>query len=187
MTESEKLLESQIREIYGRVVYTHKTHEKCADVLKTRHDWIKFAEIALSAATTTSVLVVLFGDGRLFQLIAAFSSTILLGLTLYSKDSNLLAIAEKHKQAALDILAVREALLSLLIDIRIGNSKVESLQHRRDELNEELVNTYRGAPKTINKAYQIASKALKENEEFTFSDTEIDKFLPENLRRTNQK
>lgn len=183
MTESETLLESQIREIYGRVVYTHKTHEKCADVLKTRHDWIKFAEIALSAATTTSVLVVLFGDGKLFQLIAAFSSTILLGLTLYSKDFNLLAIAEKHKQAALDILTVREALLSLLIDIRIGNNEIESLQQRRDELNEELVNTYRGAPKTINKAYQIASKALKENEEFTFSDPEIDKFLPESLRK----
>ena len=60
MTESKIILESQIREIYGRVIYTHKTHEKCADVLKTRHDWIKFAEIALSAATTTSVLVVLF-------------------------------------------------------------------------------------------------------------------------------
>ena len=108
MTESKIILESQIREIYGRVIYTHKTHEKCADVLKTRHDWIKFAEIALSAATTTSVLVVLFGDGKLFQLIAAFSSTILLGLTLYSKDFNLLAIAEKHKQAALDLVAFRQ-------------------------------------------------------------------------------
>jgi hypothetical protein len=50
-------------------------------------------------------------------------------------------------------------------------------------LNEQLVNTYKGAPKTINKAYSMASKALKENEEFTFSDGEIDKFLPESLRR----
>lgn len=185
MNEQKKLIESQIREIYGRVVYTHKTHEKCADVLKERSDYLKFAEIFLSAATTTSVLVVLFGDGKLFQLLAALFSTILLGLTLYSKDFNLLAIAEKHKQAALNILEIREKLLSLLIDIRIGNIEIEILQQRRDELNEELINTYRGAPKTINKAYQIASKALKENEEFTFSDEEIDKFLPESLRRTN--
>jgi len=183
MTESEILLESQIRELYGRVVYTHKTHEKCADVLKDRSDRLKLAEIALSAATTTSVLVVLFGDGRVFQFIAALSSTFLLALTLYSKDFNLLAIAEKHKQAALDILEVREKLLSLLVDIRIGNKEITQLQQIRDNLNEQLVNTYRGAPKTINKAYQIASKALKENEEFTFSDPEIDKFLPESLRR----
>lgn len=183
MNEQKKILESQIREIYGRVVYTHKTHEKCADVLKTRSDFLKFFEIFLSAATTTSILVVLFGDGKLFQFLAALFSTILLALTLYSKDFNLLAIAEKHKQAALNILEIREKLLSLLVDIKIGNKDLEILQHTRDELNEQLVNTYRGAPKTINKAYQIASIALKENEEFTFSDEEIDKFLPESLRR----
>lgn len=183
MTESDILLESQIRELYGRVVYTHKTHEKCADVLKDRSDRLKLAEIILSAATTTSVLVVFFGDGRIFQFIAALSSTFLLALTLYSKDFNLLAIAEKHKQAALDILEVREKLLSLLVDIRIGNKEISHLQQIRDDLNEQLVNTYRGAPKTINKAYQIASKALQEKEEFTFSGSEIDKFLPESLRR----
>ena len=176
-----KLLESQIREIYGRVVYTHKTHEKCADVLKERSDYMKYAEIFLSAATTTSILVVVFADGKAFQLLAALFSTILLGLTLYSKDFHLLAIAEKHKQAALNILEVREKLLSLLVDIRIGNKEITLLQQTRDELNEQLVNTYRGAPKTINKAYQIASKALKENEEFKFTDEEIDKFLPQSL------
>lgn len=183
MSEQTNLLESQIREIYGRVVYTHKTHEKCADVLKERSDYFKFAEILLSAATTTSVLVVLFGDGKTFQFVAAACSTILLGITLYTKDFNLLAIAEKHKQAALNILEIREKLLSLLVDIKIGNKEIEQLQQRRDDLNEQLVNTYRGAPKTINKAYQIASKALQQNEEFTFTDEEIDKFLPESLRK----
>lgn len=184
MNQQNNLIESQIREIYGRVVYTHKTHEKCADVLKERSDYMKFAEILLSAATTTSILVVVFGDGKAFQFLAALFSTILLCLTLYTKDFNLLAIAEKHKQAALNILEVREKLLSLLVDIRIGNKDISQLQQTRDELNEELVNTYRGAPKTINKAYAIVSKALKENEEFTFSEAEIDKFLPESLRKT---
>lgn len=183
MSEQKNLLESQIREIYGRVVYTHKTHEKCADVLKERSDCLKFLEIFLSAATTTSILVVVLGDGGVSQFIAALCSTILLGVTLYCKDSNLLGIAEKHKQAALNILEIREKLLSLLVDIRIGNIEIERLQQRRDELNEQLVNTYRGAPKTINKAYKIASKALQKNEEFTFSDAEIDKFLPDNLRK----
>ncbi len=183
MNEQKKILESQIREIYGRVVYTHKTHEKCADVLKKRSDYLKFGEIFLSAVTTTSILVVLFGDGQIFQFLAALFSTILLALTLYTKDFNLLGIAEKHKQAALNILEIREKLLSLLVDIKIGNKEIETLQHKRDELNEQLINTYRGAPKTINKAYQIASIALKENEEFTFSDEEIDKFLPDSLKK----
>jgi hypothetical protein len=185
MSEQEVLLESQIREIYGRVVYTHKTHEKCADVLKERNDCLKLTEVILSALTTTSILVLIFGEGIVFQFLAALFSTTLLCLTLYSKDYNLLALAEKHKQAALDILEVRENLLSLLVDIRIGNKDVSDYQIERDNLNEQLVNTYRGAPKTINKAYKIASKALQKNEEFTFSDDEIDKFLPESLRKLN--
>lgn len=183
MIEEKVLLESQVREIYGRVIYTHKTHEKCADVLKNRSDRIKITEIILSALTTTSILVVIFGEGKIFEFLAGLFSTILLCITLYSKDYNLLALAEKHKQAALDILEVREELLSLLVDIRIGNIGIETLQNTRNILNQKLINTYRGAPKTINKAYKIASVALQKNEEFTFSDEEIDKFLPESLRR----
>jgi SMODS and SLOG-associating 2TM effector domain family 4 len=183
MQEQNRIIESQIREIYGRVVYTHKTHEKCADLLKERSDFFKTCEILLSAVTTTTILVVMFGEGKVYNLIAALCSTILLGITLYSKDFNLLAIAEKHKQAALNILEIREKLLSLIVDIRIGNKSIEVLQSTRDDLNVQLVNTYKGAPKTINKAYSMASKALKENEEFTFTDAEIDKFLPESLRR----
>ena len=182
MSEQEKVLESQIREIFGRVVYTHKTHEKCADILKNRSDCFKSFEIILSALTTTSILVVVFKNGVYYQCLAALFSTLLLALNLYSKDFNLLAIVEKHKRAALDILEIREKLFSLLIDIRIGNKAIELLQQERDDLNEQLVNIFRGAPKTINKAYRIASKALQQNEEFTFSDKEIDKFLPDKLR-----
>lgn len=185
MSEQKVLLESQIREIYGRVVYTHKTHEKCADVLKERNDCLKITEVILSALTTTSILIVIFGEGIIFQFLAALFSTTLLCLSLYSKDYNLLALAEKHKQAAVDILEVREKLLSLLVDIRIGNKDVSDYQVERNKLSEQLLNTYRGAPKTINKAYKIASKALQKNEEFTFSDEEIDKFLPESLRKLN--
>jgi hypothetical protein len=183
MTEDYKTLESQIREIYGRVVYTHKTHEKCADILKSRNDCLKLVEIILSALTTTSILGVLIGTGKAGEIVAATFSTLLLFLSLYAKDYNFLAIAEKHKQSALEILAIRERLLSLLVDIRIGNKSIDDLQVVRDVLNIELVNTYRGAPKTISKGYQKASKALKENEEFTFTDAEIDKFLPTSLKK----
>jgi hypothetical protein len=30
--DSIKVLESQIRECFGRVVFSHKTHEKCSDI-----------------------------------------------------------------------------------------------------------------------------------------------------------
>lgn len=184
MTDQFRSLESQVREIYGRVVYTHKTHEKCSDILIDDSNLLKKIEIGLSAVTTTTILSVLFGSGLVFEIIAALCATASLCLTLYSKDFDLLGIAEKHKQSALEILALRERLLSLLVDIKIGNKSIDDLQKQRDEINIDLINTYRGAPKTNSKGYDRASKALKDNQEFTFTDAEIDLFLPLDLRRS---
>ena len=39
------VLESQIRECYGRVVWTHKTHEKCADIYAAQLKALKRTEI----------------------------------------------------------------------------------------------------------------------------------------------
>jgi hypothetical protein len=52
-----------------------------------------------------------------------------------------------------------------------------------------LSNEEPNAPRTNYKAYELASKALNQNgqinqgEEMTFSDSEIDRFLPNDLRR----
>ena len=50
--DSRAILEGQLRECFGRVVYAHKTHEKAADILLTRLSRIKFSQIVLSALTT---------------------------------------------------------------------------------------------------------------------------------------
>jgi hypothetical protein len=187
MTEQIKLLESQIRDIYGRIIYTHKTHEKCADILKCRYDCFKYIDIVLSVITTSSIIFNVFGENRITLVTSLIASALLLGLKLFSYNYNLLAFSEKHKNAAHNLLEIREKFFSLLVDIRIGNKEVEIFQKRRDELSQQLFGVYRGSPKTISKAYQIASKGLKENEEFTFSDDEIDKFLPETMRRANEQ
>lgn len=183
MNEEKTILESQIREIYGRVIYTHKTHEKCADILVKKNGRLKMAEIVLSAITTTSILTLFLGEGKVFQFVAAICSTSLLGLTLYSKNYDLTGIAEKHKQAAIDILEIRESLFSLLVDLRINGKELSEVQLQRDALNKRLVGVYKAAPQTNSNAYNKASVALKKNEEFTLSDDEVDKFLTESLRR----
>jgi hypothetical protein len=48
-TDHINVLEGQLRECYGRVVYSHKTHEKCADILLERQGRIKFWQIVISA------------------------------------------------------------------------------------------------------------------------------------------
>ena len=62
-TKSRDILDGQLRESYGRVVYSHKTHEKCADILLARQGWIRLAQIGLSAITTAGFIGGGTGDG----------------------------------------------------------------------------------------------------------------------------
>jgi hypothetical protein len=75
-----KILESQIRESFGRVVFTHKTHEKCCDIYAENLKKIKLSEIILSALTTTSLLSSIFGEQKIGTIVGAIFSTIILAL-----------------------------------------------------------------------------------------------------------
>jgi len=63
-----------------------------------------------------------------------------------------------------------------------GRSSDELIVSKMDQLIEELKLIYKFAPQTNTKSCEKARKALKINEELTFSDDEINKFLPEELR-----
>lgn len=185
MSEDRRILEDQLRECFGRVVYTHKTHEKCADILLGCHKRIKLSQIILSALVTGGIFSTLSASTKLVAtVITAILSTALLALNSYTKDYDLGEIAQRHRQAAADIWLIREKYLSLLTDLRSSSTSLDRIRASRDVLLEELHAAYKGAPSTTYKAYEKAQKALKQMEEMTFSDAEIDAFLPGGLRRT---
>jgi hypothetical protein len=183
--EGERLvLESQVRECYGRCAYSHKTHEKMAD----RHSsWLrrfKWLQIILAAMTTGGAVGVLFDkDSLWFAYGAALLSTLLLIANSYVKDLDPGQTAQKHREAASDIWNIREAYLSLLADIVDPTFPLADLRKRRDDLQTQLYKIYRSAPQTDGKAYRKAQDALKNKEDLTFSDAEIDALLPGPLKR----
>lgn len=193
MIDSYIVLEGQLRENYGRVVYSHKTHEKCADILLERHKKIKFWQIVLSALVTGGLITSFFDIASLAEykacgkIIMLVISTILLVLNSYTKDYDLGEIAQKHRRAGADLWVIREKYLSLLTDLRLGIAQIDEILVRRDQLLESLHAIYCGAPSTNYKAYSEAQKALKELEDMTFSDDEIDAFLPKELKRCVKK
>ena len=180
--DSYDLLEGQLRECYGRVVYSHKTHEKCADILLSRLSTIKLLQIILSAIATGGCVAALLGTGPIGAGVGAVFSTALLVLNAYTKDHDLGEIAQKHRQAAAGIWLVREKYLSLLTDLRVGDESLDSIRSRRDALLKELHGAYSGAPSTTVRAYKKAQIAIQQLEEMTFSAKEIDKLLPPELK-----
>ncbi|MHB9025668.1 MAG: SLATT domain-containing protein [Armatimonadota bacterium] len=182
-SEQRKIIEAQLRECFGRVVYSHKTHEKCADLLLDRLSTIKLWQIILSAATTAGFIAAIFGTGPVGAVIGIVISTVLLALNAYTKNYDLGELAQKHKQAANELWLIREQYLSLITDLVMGDIPINGLQFQRDSLLESLHSVYTGAPSTNYKAYRKAQDALKRYEDLTFSDEEIDAFLPSELKK----
>jgi hypothetical protein len=184
--DSRSILEGQLRECYGRVVYSHKTHEKCADILLSRLSRIKLWQIILSAITTGGFIATVFGAGNIGALIGLLVSTVLLILNAYTKNYDLGELSQKHRQAGADLWRIREKYLSLITDFRMGEKPIEKIQAERDELLDELHSVYSGAPSTTYQAYKKAQEALKQLEDMTFSDDEIDAFLPKELKKASK-
>ena len=181
--DSRDLIEGPLRECYGRVVYSHKTHEKCADILLGRLHAIKLWQIVLSSITTAGFIATIFGTCPAGAVIGVVISTALLVLNAYTKNYDLGELAQKHRQAAADLWLIREKYLALITDLRVGKEVMEKITNRRDALLEDLHGIYSGAPSTTYKAYRKAQEALKRYEEMTFSDAEIDALLPSELRK----
>lgn len=133
---------------------------------------------------TTGLLVRVFKDQEWALILSTALSAIQFGFTSFLREFNLGETIQKHSTAALELFDIREKYLSLLTDMRANLLTTEIIVQKRDELQEDLSKTYKGSPRTFSKAYKDAQKALQDNEELTFSDKEIDNFLPFNLRKS---
>ena len=79
---SDTLLMS-IRESFGRVVYTHKTHEKQIELLVRNLTLARWIEAILISLTAGGAITVLFGTGFWFQLITAILASVATAVTIY--------------------------------------------------------------------------------------------------------
>ena len=181
--EANTTLEGQIRECFGRVVYAHKTHEKEGDLCAGTLRRLKIGQIVLAAITTSGALAILFTDDFTLKAITALVSLTSLIVTGYMKGFDPGATAQKHRDTAADLWAIREAYLSLLTDLASGSITDAEARQKRDDLQNALATIYKSAPGTTPKAYGKAQKALQTLEDYTFNPGEFDKFLPPSLKR----
>lgn len=177
-------LESQIREAFGRVTYTQTCHDKRIKRLLRINEGIKIAQITISAITTGSFLLTIVSNEKIAGIIGAVLSLILLILNTYAKNFNLVEMAQKHQKASDLLWKIREEYVSLLTDFEV--LEINVIMEKRDELQNRTAEVYSNSPRTDAKSYAEAQKALKTEEEQTFSEKEIDVMLPNSIRRCNR-
>ena len=170
-----------IRESFGRVVYSHKTHEKAREIENSKAEVVKWANIILTALTSGSLLTTVVTNERVLLYTSSALAAITLGFLIFQLSFNPEKEAERHRTVAKELWYVREKYIHLLTDIATNPHGIDA-SRRRNELVEELKFIYKFAPDTSSKAYAAAQKALKISEDMTFSNDELNRFLPDSLR-----
>ncbi|QQG42456.1 MAG: SLATT domain-containing protein [Candidatus Giovannonibacteria bacterium] len=184
---------SIIRQSFANTVFTHKVQEVAAEDQGRNVFKVKIANIILVGIVIVLLVVQASNpENLLFSYLAAGVTIAEIIFLIIQLSFSFEQRVVMHKNSALKYMGLRDSYRSLIVDIMNESITTEILVTRRDLLQREYQIISDLAPQTGNKEYKEAQKRLNkrgeiEGEEFTWSDGEIDSFLPENLRLSNSR
>lgn len=187
--DARALLLAQIREAYGRVAYTHKTHEKQADIYFEKDRWQRGFLVVLTAISSGAFLASLLGlvlDESWGAVVTSFIAVVVSAISLAGKTFKYGELTQSHRDAASQLWNLRETYQSLIVDLQSAAIPVDEGRRRRDAIQREALSVYADAPRTSAKAYAKAQDGLKDKEDLTFTKHEIDLLLPVDLRSSEE-
>ena len=186
MSEADRL-EGTMRDLFGRVVYTHKAHEKARERASGRQQVLRWINVVLICLTTVFAILSVVTSERaalVITIVGALLSTLAAGYQLAFDPTDAIAT---HRMAAKLLLGCREDLVGLIERAQAESQDLATLRTERDELLARVKLIYSLAPDTSAKDYEDARDALKAKGEATFEDDEIDECLPAELRRGGKR
>ncbi len=177
---------SIIRQQFAQCVFTHKVLEKAADRMEKINTKIKWANVVILAFVLAFLILQIKFPKYTFLNDIAIGITVFEILFIYTqKEFSFESKAKEYKKFALKFLELRDKYKNFIVDI-MNNLDEERIVARRDLLQEQYQIIASLSPQTNYDDYQEAQKALLgkivSDEEFTWSDSEIDRFLPKELR-----
>jgi hypothetical protein len=183
MEDKYDLIESSVRDALGSVVWSHKIQEKQADLYSQHFKWMETAKIVSASLTSVGIVSLIFTDQLWIKIASALISFVSVFVSAFFKSFDLQTMVSQHKAAANNLLSVRDELKLLLLKIRMKQGEPLELSKEYGEIVQQLDKVYANAPNTTDKAVDKARTALNITKDNTFSDTEIDGFLPAGLRK----
>lgn len=164
-------------------MFTHKTHEKERERLSRFSIIAKWVNIILSAFTFGGIITALGTDELGWKIASAILAVLSAGFAIFQLSFDPARSAEAHRTTAKRLLEIRNRYELLIADMMSNDASSQELRQRRDQLSDMANEAYRSAPDTSPSAYERAQDALGTKQEMTFTEGEIDKFLPQALRR----
>lgn len=179
---------SIIRQSFASAVFTHKVQEIASENQEKNVFIIKIINIILVLIVLILLIVQAANPNNLiFSFVGAGITVAEIIFLIIQLSFNFDQKVIMHKNSALKYMDLRDAYRSLITDIMNEAIQTSEIISRRDLLQREYQIISDLAPQTGNKEYAEAQKRLNKRgvvsgEDFTWSDEEIDWFLPENLR-----
>ena len=177
------IIESEIRQIFASIVLNHKIHEKNCDIYSFWFNILEFCKLLSSVITTSGLLTCFFIDEVELKIVTTIFSAISLFINTFYKTYNLKESRDSHKASALEFLELKNETICVLSDIRLERIDLEEATNKRDEILTKYHDICKRSLNTCDRAVKKASKALKIQEDNTFSDKEINSYLPIELRK----
>lgn len=177
---------SIIRQQFAQCVFTHKILEKAADRMEKVNTKIKWANVIILAFVFAFLILPIKFSEYAFLNDIAIAITVFEILFVYlQKEFSFEDKAKEYKKVALRFLELRDKYKNFIVDIMNGLEEKE-IATKRDLLQEQYQIIGSLSPQTNYDDYKKAQLALLgkniSDEEFTWSEEEIDRFLPKALK-----
>lgn len=188
---NEKLL-ANVRFYFAQSVFNSNCHFKAYGRLEKRKKKLSNFIVGISAATAVVLVLQVIGlqDGNqklinTLAYIGMFLIAVSLVTEMFNKEDISLKMAQ-HKIFAEKYKSLRDEYMSLVEEIMSNSSPEHELRIKKEILQKRYSSTGEHSPGTTSEDYKLTQKGLgladNSDEEFTWADEEIDKFLPKQLR-----
>lgn len=178
-THKEKLYH-QLKDQYGKVVYTYTVHLKNAGFLQRDCNKFKWLQIILSAVSAGGFIATVVIDEAKVAWLGGIVSTALLVVNGYLKSKDFAEEEQKHIDISNSLWSIKEDYISLLTDFDALTEN--EIVEKRNLLKERTVKVYENAIQTDRRSYKATQQALQKEEEQFFHEEELINILPQHLR-----
>jgi len=177
-----------IRQSFANAVFTHKVQEVASDFQSKKGDCVKKLNILFVAIVL--ILLVLQTKYPTALILSYLGAGVTVGEIVFLIVQLTFSFDQRavlHKNSALKFMQLRDDYRSLITDVMNESIDTSVIITRRDTLQHRYQVICDLSPQTGGEEYTEAQKRINKRgavsgEEFTWSDEEIDWFLPESLR-----
>ena len=178
-----QVLLDAVRQNYASAVWTHKIQIKQADIYAVQYRRLQLANVLLADATSCGAVSIFTNtDSFVLKIITVVFSFATTAVTAYQKSFDLKTMQKQHEDAAKNFVVIRNELLQVIAEIHMQKKDVSDIDAEYQNVVEKMNTLYLSVPSTTDKAVAAAEEALKTNGEYTYTDEEIERFLPSALK-----